>query len=467
MNQGEILEFFTVLNRDYIGPLLAIILLGTGLFYTFHLRFVQRHYLQSFKMLFKGKGGKASNKDGMSSFQALTTSIASQVGTGNIVGVATAIIAGGPGAIFWLWVTSILGMSTNFAEAVLGQLYRTEKDGHAIGGPAYYIRNGLGSKTLAGIFSIFLILALGATGIMVQANSIVNASVRILPEGFNTFYIGIALAIIVGLVLMGGVTRIATFAEKVVPFMALIFMIGSFIFIGAHISDLPTVLYEIVKYAFTPWAPVGGVLGATVMASIRFGVSRGLFSNEAGLGSTPHAHAIAKVKHPYEQGLVSLIGISVDIVICTLTGLVILLSGVLTTNPTVQGVELPQMAFSSTFGVAGNYFIAASLFFFAFTTIVGWYFFAAQNVRYMFGEKFIWPYCIIVLMVILVASVVQVNLVWELADTFNFFLVVPNVIALIYLAPKVKKEVQFMRRDLRKDEQDEEDNDPVSDPEPA
>ena len=396
----------------------------------------------------------------MSSFQALSTSIASQVGTGNIVGVSTAIIAGGPGAIFWLWVTTVLGMSTNFAEAVLGQLYKSQKDGHIVGGPAYYIRDGLKSKVLAAIFSVALILALGVTGIMVQANSIVNASVRVLPEGMNTVWVGIGLAVLVGLVLAGGITRIATFAEKVVPFMAMIFMTGAIIVIGLNFRDVPGVFGDIFRYAFTPWAPVGGILGATVMASIRYGVARGLFSNEAGLGSTPHAHAVAKVKHPHEQGLVALVGMSVDLLVCTLTGLVVLLSGVVVSNPTAHGVAIPQLAFSSAFGAAGDYFIAISLLFFAFTTIVGWYFFAAQNVRYLFGEKLIWPYRFFVLAVIVLASVAQVELVWELADTFNFFLVIPNVIAIIYLAPQVVKEVEFMRSELgepRKADVEEED----------
>jgi AGCS family alanine or glycine:cation symporter len=444
MNQAKLLEIVSVLNQDYVGPLLAVILLGTGLYFTFRLRFIQRYYLRAFKLLFSGKG-KASKKEGMSPFQALSTAIASQVGTGNIVGVSTAIVAGGPGAIFWLWVTTLLGMSTNFAEAVLGQLYRNQKDGHVVGGPAYYIRDGLKSRWLAGVFSIFLILALGVTGIMVQANSIINASTRILPADTNPFYIGIVLALLVGVVLAGGITRIASFAERIVPFMAALFVGGSLVFVAMNLSAVPGIFGDIFRHAFTPWAPAGGVLGATVMMSIRYGVARGLFSNEAGLGSTPHAHAIAKVKHPYEQGLVALIGISVNLVVCTLTGLVILLSGVLFNHPDAHGVTIPQLAFHSSFGAAGDYFIAIALFFFAFTTIVGWYFFAAQNVRYLVGERMVWPYRFVVLAVILIASVAHVNLVWELADMFNFFLVIPNVIALLCLAPKVVKETESMR----------------------
>lgn len=450
MKQAELLEQISTLNADYIGPILALLLLGTGLFFTFRLGFVPRYVWYGLRRLFgKDGSGKANKHDGMSPFQALATSIAAQVGTGNIVGVSTALVAGGPGALFWLWVSSLVGMSTNFAEAILGQLYKTSKDGHVVGGPAYYIRNGLGSKVLAGIFAIFLILALGVMGIMVQANSIVDALANVAPDNINKFYIGGALAILVVSVLSGGITRIASFAEKVVPFMAGIFLLGCFIFIGYHISNLPSVLGEVFRYAFTSWAPVGGVLGATVISAMRYGVSRGLFSNEAGLGSTPHAHAIARVSNPYEQGLVALIGICVDILVCTATALVILLSGVLTSHPELQGVAISQFAFNSLFGHAGNLFIAIALLFFAFSTIIGWYFFAAQNVRYLFGERMVWPYRIVVMAVTFIASVLQVKLVWELADTFNFFLVIPNVIALIYLSNKVKAEVSKMKNQMK------------------
>jgi AGCS family alanine or glycine:cation symporter len=444
MNQAKLLEIVSILNQDYVGPLLAVILLGTGLYFTFRLRFIQRYYLRAFKLLFSGKG-KASKKEGMSPFQALSTAIASQVGTGNIVGVSTAIVAGGPGAIFWLWVTTLLGMSTNFAEAVLGQLYRNQKDGHVVGGPAYYIRDGLKSRWLAGVFSIFLILALGVTGIMVQANSIINASTRILPADTNPFYIGIVLALLVGVVLAGGITRIASFAERIVPFMAALFVGGSLVFVAMNLSAVPGIFGDIFRHAFTPWAPAGGVLGATVMMSIRYGVARGLFSNEAGMGSTPHAHALANVDHPHEQGLVALIGIAVDLVICTCTALVILLTGVLFEHPEAQGVNVMQYAFGTVFGRAGDWFTGIMLFFFSFTTIVSWYFFAAQNVRFLFGERLVRPYIGFIVVVILVASVAEVELVWELADTFNCLLVIPNVIALLWLSPEVVREVKLMR----------------------
>ncbi len=451
MNQQELLHAITNFNGNWVGPILAVLLLGTGLYYTVRLGFVQRYFLEAIKRLLgKGGEGKVSKSEGMTAFQALATSVASQVGTGNIVGVATALVMGGPGALFCLWMSAIVGMATNFAEAVLGQLYRTRREGHAVGGPAFYIEQGLGSKVLAVVFAIFAIIALGLMGSMVQANSITGAVASLLPAGVSKVYIGIGLAGLVLLVLAGGVTRIATFAERVVPLMAGFFILGSLIFIGMRIADLPGVLGDVFRYAFSDWQPAaGGMLGATIMQTIRYGVSRGLFSNEAGLGSTPHAHAIAQVKHPYEQGLTTLVGIGVDLVVCTLTALVILLSGVITTHPEAQGVSIAQLAFHSSFGSLGDTFIAVALFFFSFTTIVGWYFFAAQNVRYLFGERLIWPLRIAVGAMIVLASVVQVNLVWELADTCNFFLVIPNVIALLWLSPKVIAQAKQMRDALK------------------
>lgn len=450
MPQEKLLELIGSFNQTYVGPLLAILLLGTGLYYTVRLGFIQQFLWVALKRIFSRRDNtKASRSQGMTSFQALSTSIASQVGTGNIVGVSTALIAGGPGALFWLWISSMVGMSTNFAEAVLGQLYKTKKDGHAIGGPAYYIRNGVGSPFLAGVFAIFSVVALGLMGTLVQANSIVDAASSILPQGVNKIYIGLGLSALVMLVLAGGVTRIASFAERVVPVMAGIFFLVSLVFIALHADKLPQVMADVFAYAFTPWAPAGGVLGATVMSTIRYGVSRGLFSNEAGLGSTPHAHAIAQVKNPYDQGLVALTGIAVDIVVCTLTALVVLLSGVIETHPELQGVAIPQLAFNNTFGYGGTLFFAVALLFFAFTTIIGWYFFAAQNVRYLFGERLIWPFRIVVGTMVVLAAVLQVNLVWELADTCNFFLVIPNLIALIFLSPKVVEQARLLRRDVR------------------
>lgn len=451
MNQDKVLEFVSTLNSDFIGPVLALVLICTGIFFSVRLRFIPRYFLAALKHLFRHDNkGKATAHEGMSPFQALSTAIASQVGTGNIVGVAMALLMGGPGALFWLWVSSLIGMSTNFAEAVLAQLYKTvNADGHLVGGPAYYIRDGLKSRWLAIAFSVFFIIGLGLVGIMVQANSISDAVGSMLPASVSAIYIGLGLAALVGVVLSGGVTTIASFVEKVVPFMAALFFIGSVVFICMHIDRLGTTLVEVFRYAFTPKAGAGGVAGYAVMSAVRYGISRGLFSNEAGLGSTPHAHAIAKVKHPYDQGLIAMIGIGVDILVCTLTALVILLSGVMETQPDAVGIAIAQHAFSSSFGSFGIYFIAFAILFFSLTTIVGWYFFAAQNVRYLFGERLIWPYRIVVLILIVVASVTQVKLVWELADTCNFFIVLPNVVALIFLSSKAVAQEREMSKRMK------------------
>ena len=451
MNQSSVYDFVRTLNSDFVGPVLVFILLGAGLFFTFRLKFIPRFYFSALRMLFSksGKHEKASKHSGMSPLQALSTAIASQVGTGNIVGVAMALLMGGPGALFWLLVSALQGMSTNFAEAILGQLYKSRTaEGHIVGGPAFYIQNGLHSRWLARMFSVFFILALGMIGIMVQANSISDAITSIFPNTINPLYVGLVLTVFVGLVLSGGITRIAAFAESVVPFMAGLFVLGAIIFICMRCDRLGAVLVEVFRYAFTPEAGAGGAVGISVMSAVRYGVSRGLFSNEAGLGTTPHAHAIAKVNNCYEQGLIAIIGIGVDLLICTLTGLVLLLSGVLDGGTNLVGIRIMQAAFDSGFGAAGNYFIAISLFFFAMSTIVGWYFFAAQNVRYLFGERPIVAYRIVVMVLVVVASVVKVELIWELADTFNLFIVIPNVIALIWLSPKVVAESKKMRREI-------------------
>lgn len=449
MNQQALLEAVRVFNGDWVGPILSIMLLGTGLYLTIRLGVVQRYFLHAIRVLFGASNTSKASRSGITPFQALSTAVASQVGTGNVVAVATALMAGGPGALFWLWVSTFLGMSTNFAEAILGQMYRTELDGHAVGGPAFYIEQGLRSKVLAIVFALFAIIALGLMGTVVQANTISDAMSSLLPEGVNRLYIGVGLAIITMSVLAGGVTRIASFVERVVPMMAGIFILGAIIFICMHIHDLPRVIGDIFRYAFTPWAAAGGVLGAVVMDTIRYGISRGLFSNEAGLGSTPHAHAIAQVGKPYEQGLTALIGVGTTLIICTLSGLVILLSGVMDVSPHLKGISIAQVAFSSAFGAFGGVFIAVALLFFAFTTIVGWYFFAAQNVRYLFGDKMIWPFRIMIVGIILLASIAEVKLIWELADTCNFFLVIPNVIALLWLSPKVIAQAKQMHQDIR------------------
>src|SRR5699024_9278139 len=370
-------------------------------------------------------------------FQALATAIAAQVGTGNLAGTATAISAGGPGAIFWMWISAFFGMGTIFAEAILAQKYTERVDGEVTGGPAYYISKGLGKKGLAAFFAVTIILALGFVGNMVQSNSIATAVNN--AFGFNQVIIGIVIAFLAMLILIGGMTRIAQFTELVVPIMALVYIIGAIVILVNKSSEVGPAFRSIFTGAFNPKAIGGGVLGVTVKEAVRFGVARGLFSNEAGMGSTPHAHAVAKVDHPVEQGLVAMFGVLFDTgIICTLTALIILTTGA-HEMPGLKGPEITQMAFAEGLGDFGASFIAISLFFFAFSTIIGWYFFGESNIKYLFGTKGIKFYRWIVLGFIVLGSFLSVDIVWKLADMFNGFMVLPNIIALFALSPIVIK----------------------------
>ncbi|WP_416199052.1 MAG: Alanine or glycine:cation symporter, AGCS family [Sporanaerobacter sp.] len=427
-----------ITNKILWDYLLIFLLVGVGVYYTFKLKFVQVRKLHpAMKQVFGGifkKGEKADN-DGMTSFQALATAIAAQVGTGNLAGVATAIISGGPGAIFWMWVSAFFGMATIFAEAVLAQIYKEKVDGEITGGPAYYISKGLKNRGLAVFFSIAIIIALGFVGNMVQSNSIAAA----MNNAFDVskVVVGIIIAFLTFLIFTGGMSRIASFTEKVVPFMALLYIVGSIIIVLMNYKNIGPAFGMIFKGAFSPKAVAGGVFGVSMKQAVRFGVSRGLFSNEAGMGSTPHAHAVAKVNHPAEQGLVAIVGVVIDtLVICTLTALVILTTGVYISGAT--GPELTQMAFTAAFGKYGNPFIAISLFFFAFSTIIGWYFFGEANVKFLFGESGIKYYRFLVIIFLVLGSTLEVQLVWDMADTFNGLMVIPNVIALFALGSKVK-----------------------------
>ena len=431
---------------------LLFLLCGTGIYFTIRLKFVQiAKFKDGWDRTFGGLSlrGKAADKEGMSSFQSLATAVAAQVGTGNLAGAATALIAGGPGAIFWMWLSAFFGMATIFVEASLGQQYKTvTESGNAIGGPAYYIKaafKGVFGKFLAGLFAIFIILALGFMGNMVQSNSISGAFANAFPQ-IKPIYIGIACALVAAFIFIGGLKRIASFAEKTVPIMALFYIIGSVIILIMNIKNLPSSIVLIFTSAFNPQAVIGGGLGIGVQQAMRYGVARGLFSNEAGMGSTPHAHALAKVKHPCEQGVVAMIGVFFDtFVVVTLTALVILSSDILQTKiypldtvsaipETLKGVGLPQAAFSNGFGFFGVVFVAVCLLFFAFTTIIGWYFFGEQNVKYLFGEKAVKVYAVLVVGFILLGSVLKVDLVWDLADCFNGLMVIPNLLGILALS---------------------------------
>ncbi|MGX7107918.1 alanine/glycine:cation symporter family protein [Facklamia miroungae] len=423
---------------------LWIILMIVGVFYTVYLGFPQiRFFGRAFKETFGGVfGGKEKDQEGtMSSFQALATAVAAQVGTGNIAGVATAIMAGGPGAIFWMWVSGLIGMGTIFGEAVLAQKYREVRDGNYVGGPAFYISKGLKNKPLAkflaGFFSVAIIIALGFIGNLVQSNSI-SAAVKE-ATGINPIFVGIGIAIAAALVFMGGMKRIANFAEMVVPFMAALYIIGVIVVLFVYGDQVGPAFKSIFVAAFKPSSVLGGALGVTVKQAIRFGVARGLFSNEAGMGSTPHAHAVANVKHPAEQGLVAIVGVVIDtFIVCTATAMVILVTGAHERG--LAGPLVTQAAFSSAFGNYGTVFLAICLTFFAFTTIIGWYYFGETNIRYLFGKKGLLPYRIIVILFLILGSSLtkKVDFVWTMADFFNGLMVFPNMIALIFLAPQVK-----------------------------
>ena len=419
------------------NSLLLFLLVGTGVFFTIRLRGVQlRRFGEGFHRVFGNftLRGKKADDQGMSSFQALATAIAAQVGTGNITGCATALVSGGPGALFWVWVSAFFGMATIYAEAVLAQRYRTTVNGKVTGGPAYYIRaafKGTFGKVLAGVFSVLIILALGFMGNMVQSNSIGDAFHN--AFGMSHLAVGIVVAAIAAFIFLGGVQRIAAVTEKIVPIMAAFYILGCVVILVMNYKALPNAFTQIFVLAFNPQAMAGGVAGVTVQQAMRFGVARGLFSNEAGMGSTPHAHALAKVNHPREQGAVAILGVFIDtFVVLTLTGLVLITSGLIPDGLT--GTALTQAAFSLAFGGFGPVFIAICMFFFAFSTIIGWYFFGQSNFKALFGEKALPVYSVIVVVFILVGSTLKVDLVWAMADFFNGLMAVPNLLALLALS---------------------------------
>ena len=419
------------------NSLLLFLLVGTGVFFTIRLRGVQlRRFGEGFHRVFGNftLRGKKADDQGMSSFQALATAIAAQVGTGNITGCATALVSGGPGALFWVWVSAFFGMATIYAEAVLAQRYRTTVNGKVTGGPAYYIRaafKGPVGKVLAGVFSVLIILALGFMGNMVQSNSIGDAFHN--AFGMSHLAVGIVVAVIAAFIFLGGVQRIAAVTEKIVPIMAAFYIVGCVVILVMNYKTLPNAFTQIFVLAFNPQAMAGGVAGVTVQQAMRFGVARGLFSNEAGMGSTPHAHALAKVNHPREQGAVAILGVFIDtFVVLTLTGLVLITSGLIPEGLT--GTALTQAAFSQAFGGFGPVFIAICMFFFAFSTIIGWYFFGQSNFKALFGEKALPVYSVIVVAFILVGSTLKVDLVWAMADFFNGLMAVPNLLALLALS---------------------------------
>ena len=433
---------------DYI---LIVLLIAVGLWFSIKTRFVQvRCFGEGMKKVFGNlslHGGK--QKSGMSSFQALATAIAAQVGTGNIVGASGAILTGGPGAIFWMWIIAFFGMATIYAEATLAQQTRVkDENGNIQGGPVYYITTafkGRFGKFLAGFFAVAIILALGFFGCMVQSNSI--GSTFKTAFGIPTWVVGAVLVVICGVIFLGGVQRLASVTEKIVPIMAALFLLGGLVVIVLRIQYLPATFGMIFKYAFAPNAIIGGGLGYALKTAVSQGAKRGLFSNEAGMGSTPHAHALANVADPHDQGVVAMIGVFIDtFVVLTFNALVIISTlytsdGILASGVIPDGIgktNLAQTAFGTVFGTgAGAIFVAVCLFFFAFSTILSWNLFGKINVTYLFGQKAAKFYTVIALAFIFLGTLASNDLVWELSDMFNQLMVIPNAIALFALTNMV------------------------------
>ena len=444
------------INTYLSNYILVFLLLGVGLWYSIKTRFVQlRCFKEGWNSVFGNLSLRGKKHDsGMSSFQALATAIAAQVGTGNIVGASGAILTGGPGAIFWMWIIAFLGMATIYAEATLAQETRiVEKDGNVKGGPVYYIttafKGGFG-KFLAGFFAVAITLALGFFGCMVQSNSI--GSTMQTAFGVPSWIVGIVLVAICAFIFLGGVQRLASVTEKVVPIMAAIFLLGGLIVLIVRIKYVPATIGMIFKYAFQPQAIIGGGFGYAIKTAISQGAKRGLFSNEAGMGSTPHAHALANVDCPHDQGVVAMIGVFIDtFVVLTLNALVIISTLYTADGPLASGyvgdvtgvlgkANLAQTAFGVVFGeTAGNMFVAVCLFFFAFSTILSWNLFGKINVSYLFGKKSTVVYTVLALVFIFLGTMMSNDLVWELSDMFNNLMVIPNAVALFALTSLVVK----------------------------
>lgn len=452
-------QFVDSVNEVLWGSVLMYGLVAVGLFFTIYLgapQFIRfgPAVRQVFGKLYKYQHTDRDGKS-ISSFQALAVAISAQVGTGNVAGVATAIMAGGPGAIFWMWLSALFGMSTIFAEAVLAQKYRVEVSGKFIGGPAFYISRGLqkyigqtNAKIFAGIFAVIVIISVGFIGSMAQSNSIATAVNN--AFGISPVVCGVLIALFAGAIFIGGIHRIARFAQLIVPMMAAVYILCAIVILFLFAEHILPMIQHIVIGAFNPQALGGGLLGVTMKEAVRFGVARGLFSNEAGMGTTPHAHATALVAHPVLQGFTAFIGVFVDtILVCTSTALIILLTGA--DQLGLDGAMVTQEAFHIAFGAIGPKIIAICLTFFAFTTVISWYYFGESNVRYLFkSNAVLYTYRALVLVFIVLGTLGTVDLIWSMIDMFNGIMVLPNLIALIIL----HKEVKGILRDYDKKRQD-------------
>ena len=430
-------ELIGTINGWAWGPITLVLLLGTGLYLSIGLRFITLRKIPSgLRLLLQGRSGKGDGD--ISPFSALMTSLSATIGTGNIAGVATAVALGGPGALFWMWITALVGMATKYAEAVCAVHFREQDDqGNYSGGPMYYIRNGLHRRWhwLAYAFALFGSLAGFGIANTVQSNSVS----QVLDDAFAVppLATGLILMLLVGAVVLGGIKRISSVASFLVPMMALAYVLLSVIVILINFEAVPGAIVTIVESALTGSAAAGGFAGATVWAALRFGVARGIFSNEAGLGSAPIAHAAARTNQPVQQGMIAMLGTFIDtLVVCTMTGLVIVIMDVLPSG--ISGASLTSMAFANAFP-GGQYIVTLGLCLFAFTTMIGWSFYGERCIVFLFGTKAILPFRIAWVLAIPVGTVVQLDLVWLIADTLNAFMAIPNLVALLLLGPLVFK----------------------------
>lgn len=413
------------------------VLLGVGLYLTLKMRFVQVHAFKHSISIIRGRYADKNDPGEVTHFQALSTALSATVGTGNIAGVATAISLGGPGALFWMWVTAFLGMATKFTESTLALKFREIDKGDVAGGPMYTLLHGLNMRRTAIFFALFAMIASFGVGNLVQINSVVDGLVFMSPEIKNyAWLVGVIMALTVGMVILGGVKRIAKVASSIVPFMAVIYISAAFIVLMMNIEAIPSAIVTIFNHALNPWA----VGGAAVGEAIRWGVARGLFSNEAGLGSSPMAHAAASTKEPVREGLVAMLEPFIDtLVICSMTGLAIVVTGAHITAPdSVVGASLTAYAFSQSIGNAGSVVVGISLSLFAFSTIIAWSYYGDRSAKFLFGEKAVMPYRIIYTCLIVVGAVVPLQLVWNIADVTNILMALPNLLALVLLAALVK-----------------------------
>jgi AGCS family alanine or glycine:cation symporter len=454
-------DFTSSINGIVWGVPMLILILGTGLFLMLGLGFMPIRKLGTgFSLLWKGRESEDEEAGEISPFNALMTSLSATIGTGNIGGVALAIVIGGPGALFWMWMTALVGMATKFAEAVLAVKYReVDELGNHVGGPMYYIKNGLGPKYgrfatfLALAFSIFGAIAGFGIGNMTQSNAV--ASVMAGTFGISTATTGIVIAILVGLVILGGIKRIALVAGVLVPFMGIAYFLAGLVILAINITAIPAALALIVKAAFSPVAVGGGAAGVAVMVAIRQGVARGIFSNEAGLGSAPIAHAAARTSSPVRQGLIGMLGTFIDtIVVCSVTGLAIITSGILVNlAPGVEGADVTRQAFEAALPGFGGYIVACSLAIFAFTTILGWSVYGERCAVFLFGIKAIMPFRLAWVLAIPVGALAKLAYIWLLADTLNAMMAIPNLIALLLLSPVVFRLTKEYFKDAPKDSQ--------------